>query len=120
VWLGLFILVYWWGSSEPSIIKNSPQQRGPVFTLGGAALAQKIEEAEQELNLLKAEYLRNGESKIVTNPEVFRSLINGLFQAEGHLGVYFQHKESLKLKFMVGVGQNYSKEAVTLLLQLML
>lgn len=71
------------------------------------------------IELLKDEYLRNPEAfKTEINPEVFRSLINGLFQAEGHIGAYFPYKESLKLQFILAIGQNYSKEAVILLLQL--
>jgi hypothetical protein len=46
----------------------------------------KCQEAEQEFNLIKEEFIRNPEAfKTEINPEVFRSLINGLFQAEGHI-----------------------------------
>ena len=52
------------------------------------------------------------------NLKDFKSLINGLYQAEGLLGAYFQSKGSLNLKPNFAIGQNYSKEAVILFLQL--
>lgn len=71
------------------------------------------------MNLIKEESLRNPELfKTEIDPEAFRSLINGLFQAEGHIGVYFPYKESLKFNYLLFLRQNYSKEAVILLLQL--
>jgi hypothetical protein len=94
-----------WGSGEPPLIKNSPPAN--------------CQEAEQEFNLIKEEYLHNPKLfKNEIDPEAFRSLINGLFQAEGHIGAYFPYKDSLKSQFILAIGQNYSKEAVILLLQL--
>jgi hypothetical protein len=48
----------------------------------------------------------------------FQQLTNGLFQAEGTIGVYFYKRESLKLVFYFSIGQNYSKESCALLLMI--
>jgi len=62
----------------------------------------EIKETEQELNLIKEEFLRNPKLfKTEIDPEAFRSLINGLFQAEGRIGVYFPYKESLKFNYLL-------------------
>jgi hypothetical protein len=52
------------------------------------------------------------------NREDFHQFINGLYQAEGTLGVYFVKIDSLKVKFLFSIGQNYSPEALDVLLSL--
>lgn len=46
------------------------------------------------------------------NREDFREFINGLYQAEGTMGVYFPKEDSLRVRFNFSIGQNYSIEAV--------
>lgn len=55
---------------------------------------------------------------ISTNKEDFHQFINGFYQAEGTMGVYFVKKESLKVKFLFSLGQNYTPEALNVLLNL--
>lgn len=50
------------------------------------------------------------------NPQYFHHFINGLYQAEGTAGVYFVKENSLKIKFLFSLGQNYSTEALNVLL----
>jgi len=56
------------------------------------------------------------------NPNSFKSLINGLFQSEGLLSVYFQtqslSKGTISLQSLFSMGQNYSIERAILFLQL--
>jgi len=55
---------------------------------------------------------------IPINKEDFHQFINGFYQAEGTTGVYFVKKDSLKVKFLFSLGQNYSPEALNVLLHL--
>ena len=50
--------------------------------------------------------------------EDFHQFINGFYQAEGTTGVYFNRKDSLKVTFKFSIGQNYSSEALNVLLNL--
>src|SRR5258708_36202658 len=52
------------------------------------------------------------------NREDFHQFINGLYQAEGTLGAYFVKIDSLKINFLFSIGQNYSAEALDVLLSL--
>jgi hypothetical protein len=56
------------------------------------------------------------------SPNSFQSLINGLFQSEGLLSIYFQAKSLSKGKISLqshfAIGQNYSEETAILFLQL--
>ncbi len=52
------------------------------------------------------------------NNEDFHQFINGLYQAEGTVGVYFAKKESLRVNFLFSLGQNYSPEALNVFLNL--
>jgi hypothetical protein len=52
------------------------------------------------------------------NKEYFHQFINGLYQAEGTAGVYFVKKDSLNVKFLFSIGQNYSPEALNVFLNL--
>src|ERR1700746_601327 len=52
------------------------------------------------------------------NKEDFHQFINGLYQAEGTMGAYFPNKKSLKIVFSFSIGQNYSPEALDVLLNL--
>lgn len=67
----------------------------------------------KEFNLL---YLNH---KIISkNQEDFHQFINGLYQAEGTAGVYFRKNDSLKVSYYFSLGQNYSPEALNVLLNL--
>jgi len=48
----------------------------------------------------------------------FHEFINGLYQAEGTMGAYFPKKESLRIAYYFSIGQNYSPEALDVLLNL--
>jgi LAGLIDADG endonuclease len=48
----------------------------------------------------------------------FHQFINGLYQAEGTMGAYFPKKDSLRLAYYFSIGQNYSLEALDVLLNL--
>jgi hypothetical protein len=52
------------------------------------------------------------------NREDFHQFINGLYQAEGTLGAYFVKIDSLRVKFLFSIGQNYSAEALNVFLSL--
>jgi len=52
------------------------------------------------------------------NKEDFHQFINGLYQAEGTLGAYFVKIDSLRVTFLFSIGQNYSAEALDVLLSL--
>jgi hypothetical protein len=39
-----------------------------------------------------------------------KSIINGLYQAEGTSGVYFPKADSLRVVYYFSIGQNYSSE----------
>jgi hypothetical protein len=56
--------------------------------------------------------------KIGLNKKDFHEFINGLYQAEGTIGAYFVKEESLKIRFSLSLGQNYSPEALDVLLNL--
>jgi hypothetical protein len=50
--------------------------------------------------------------------ENFRQFINGFYQAEGTVGAYFVRENSLAIRFYFFIGQNYSSEALNILLNL--
>jgi len=56
--------------------------------------------------------------KISLNRDDFHQFINGLYQAEGTMGAYFPNREKLNIAFYFSVGQNYSPEALDVLLHL--
>lgn len=56
--------------------------------------------------------------KMSLNKNDFQQFINGLYQAEGTNGAYFIKEESLRLKYYFSIGQNYSPEALDVLLSL--
>jgi hypothetical protein len=115
IWLILFIFFYCWGSGEPPLIKNPPL----LSKVSEDSKKGYLEEAQQTLEEIKQEFKKDHSKYMAnTNLKDFQSLINGLHQAEGLLGIYFQSKGSLNLKSMFAIGQNYSKEAVILFLQL--
>ncbi len=58
------------------------------------------------------------EHKMSLNKNDFHQFINGLYQAEGTMGAYFKKKESLSIRFNFSIGQNYSPEALDVLLNL--
>lgn len=113
----LFIFFYVWGSGEPPLIQNSPclQLRNDP--------KQVLREAEREFEDLKEQFILDP-SKYSgrLNPKSFISLINGLFQSEGLLSIYFQakflSKGKFSLKSLFCIGQNYSIETAILFLQL--
>jgi hypothetical protein len=52
------------------------------------------------------------------NKNDFHQFINGLYQAEGTAGAYFVKEDSLNVKFLFSIGQNYSPEALNVFLNL--
>jgi hypothetical protein len=50
--------------------------------------------------------------------ENFRHFINGFYQAEGTGGAYFVRENSLAIRFSFSIGQNYSKKALNIFLDL--
>src|ERR1700733_6152931 len=50
--------------------------------------------------------------------ENFHLLINGLYQVTGIMGAYFPKDNSLSVKFYFTIAQNYSNEALNVLLNL--
>jgi LAGLIDADG endonuclease len=50
--------------------------------------------------------------------EDFHQFINGFYQAEGTTGAYFSKENSLAIRFYFSIGQNYSSEALNILLDL--
>lgn len=52
------------------------------------------------------------------NKNDFHQFINGLYQAEGTMVVYFPKIDSLTIRFSFSIGQNYSPEALNVLLNL--
>jgi hypothetical protein len=50
--------------------------------------------------------------------EDFHQFINGFYQAEGTMGAYFPRENSLTIRFYFSIGQNYSIEALNILLNL--
>jgi hypothetical protein len=52
------------------------------------------------------------------NEVCFQEFINGLYQAEGTMGAYFPKKDSLRVVYSFSIGQNYSPEALDVLLSL--
>lgn len=48
----------------------------------------------------------------------FHQFINGLYQAEGTMGAYFSKENSLNIRFLFSIGQNYSSEALNVFLSL--
>ncbi len=84
---------------------------------------QILREAKREFEDLKEKFLLDpSKYSGELNPNSFKSLINGIFQSEGLLSIYFQAKSlskgkiSLQSRFVI--GQNYSVEAAILFLQL--
>ena len=76
--------------------------------------------AQKEFENLSKEFEYSDEFKKFKNrPDDFRKFINGLFQAEGTISVYFRHKTYLNVAYYFSIGQNYSLEAakVFILLQ---
>jgi hypothetical protein len=67
----------------------------------------------QEFNIICINHKTNN-----LNKKDFQQFINGFYQAEGTTGVYFTKKESLSVSFWFSLGQNYSPEAVNVLLNL--
>lgn len=50
--------------------------------------------------------------------EDFHQFINGFYQAEGTMGAYFPKKNSVSIRFLFSIGQNYSSEALKIFLNL--
>jgi hypothetical protein len=48
------------------------------------------------------------------NKEDIKFLLNGLFQSEGHIGGYFESKESVTFNPLVFISQNINKETIKL------
>lgn len=48
----------------------------------------------------------------------FQQFINGLYQAEGTMGAYFPKKDSMRIAYNFAIGQNYSPEALAVLLDI--
>lgn len=127
-------LVYDWIGQFDSLLSPSPHKEflalfawfTPLRTEGNStdtSAADSLAGAKREFESLKADFNANPSKymgKLDLN--IFRSLINGLFQAEGTLGVYFQPKAlskgTISLYSHFAIGQNYSFEAALLLLQL--
>lgn len=100
-------------------------------TAAAAATAATAAIAEREnnfTNLIKAEKEFENFSKLFkcsdefdkfkNRPDDFRKFINGLFQAEGTISVYFRHKKYLNVAYFFSIGQNYSLEAAKVLILL--
>jgi LAGLIDADG endonuclease len=74
-----------------------------------------LEETKKDLSL-KKKIFKSDYSDL--NYKEFQMFINGLYQAEGIMGVYFPRKDSLRVVFYFSIGQNYSSEAALLFLRL--
>ena len=55
---------------------------------------------------------------IYLNKPDFHQFINGFYQAEGTMGVYYSKIDSLRVRFLFSLGQNYSPEALNIFLNL--
>lgn len=99
----LYISFYCWGGGEPSLIKNTP-----LLTTGKEEVndyEQALREAKEEFEGLKDKFhLDPSKYMDGLNPNFFKSLINGLFQSEGLLSIYFQAKSLSKGKFSLRIG----------------
>jgi len=74
-----------------------------------------LEEVKSEFSLTQKNF---NPSSIKFNPYDFRIFINGLFQAEGVIGVYFPKEDSLRVAFYFSIGQNYTPEVANIFLML--
>jgi hypothetical protein len=52
------------------------------------------------------------------DPEDFHKFINGFYQAEGTMTIYFKEQKSLRVGFYFAIGQNYTPEVAKLLILL--
>jgi hypothetical protein len=74
-----------------------------------------LEEVKTEFDKLSKEF---NPSNFNISPYEFKSFINRLFQAEGYIRVMFRGQNSLKLRFLFSIGQNYTPDIAKVLLLL--
>lgn len=83
-----------------------------------SSLSKKTAKEVKERVISEIETLKNNLDTSDTDSKAFQEFINGLFQAEGTVGVSFPSKESLRIVFNFAIGQNYSEEAALTFLRL--
>jgi hypothetical protein len=74
-----------------------------------------LDQIQLEFNKLKKEFNPHNSP---FNKNDFQQFINGFFQAEGTLGVYFKESESLRVGFYFAIGQNYTPEVAKIFILL--
>jgi len=77
-----------------------------------------LDNSKLKNNIIKEFNISLNHNIYFLNKEYFHQFINGLYQAEGTAGVYFVKKESLNVKFLFSIGQNYSAEALNVFINL--
>lgn len=68
--------------------------------------------------LIEYKEIYSNHNILYLNKEYFHQFINGLYQAEGTMGAYFKNDNSLSVRFSFSIGQNYSREALNVFLNL--
>lgn len=74
-----------------------------------------LNQIKLEFNQIKNEFNPKNSS---LNPNDFQQFINGFYQAEGTISVYFKEQHSLRLGFYFAIGQNYNPEVAKLFILL--
>jgi len=74
-----------------------------------------LDQIQLEFNNLKKEFKPENSP---FNPTDFQQFINGFYQAEGTLGVYFKEAKSLRVGFYFAIGQNYTPEVAKIFILL--
>lgn len=74
-----------------------------------------LDQIQLEFNNLKKEFKPENSP---FNKSDFQQFINGFYQAEGTLGVYFKEAKSLRVGFYFSIGQNYTPEVAKIFILL--
>lgn len=74
-----------------------------------------LDTVKKEFNQLMKEF---DPQKPLINPLDFQQFINGFFQAEGTISLYFREPTSLGVIFYFAIGQNYTPEVARLFILL--
>uniref|UniRef100_UPI002A8122DD LAGLIDADG endonuclease family protein n=1 Tax=Pappia fissilis TaxID=1040649 RepID=UPI002A8122DD len=75
----------------------------------------ELDQIELEFNQLKNEFNPENSS---FNQNDFKQFINGFYQAEGTISIYFKEKQYLRVGFYFAIGQNYTPEVAKMFILL--
>jgi hypothetical protein len=74
-----------------------------------------LDQVKKEFNIISEQF---DSTLIKLNPLNFQIFINGFFQAEGTLSIFFKTANSLRLGYYFAIGQNFTPEFAKLMLTL--